>query len=206
MLKGILAILFAVTLLLGAAHSVYAQPVAEKPDFRAGDAWQFLATDAKDGKTRGWTRTIEAIELPDRIAVKAGGVTAYYDSALNLLRGGRADAARVLVRYPLRVGDEWTFSIRFEKSNLEESGRARVAAYESVSVPAGTFQCYRVEAESTYGTKFYTEYRTWSRWYCPEIKWLAKEVVTTWTRSVTNPANNSETTVSSVLIKFKSGS
>jgi hypothetical protein len=102
----------------------------------------------------------------------------------------------------MRVGDEWTFSIRFDNPNFEELGRAKVAAYESLSVPAGTFQCYRVEAESTYGSKYYSEYRVWSRWYCPEIKWLAKEVIMTRTRSVANPASNGEQTFTSVLIKF----
>jgi hypothetical protein len=207
MFERTLAISLVMILMLGVTKDGSAQPIADKPDFRPGDSWEFLAKEAKRGKSTVWTRAIEAIESPERIAVKQHpGTTAYYDSALNPLLWGRSDWARLLVRYPLHVGDEWTFSINFTNPYYGEIGRGKVIAYESLQVPAGTFQCYRVEAESTYGSKYYTEYRVWIRWYCPEIKWLAKDILMTRTHNVANPAGNDETTVTSVLVKFKPGS
>lgn len=78
MLKKTFAVSLAVTL-LAVAKDGSTQPITDKPDLRPGDAWQFLRTNTKDGKTDRWKRTIEAIESPDRIAVRAGGATAYYD-------------------------------------------------------------------------------------------------------------------------------
>ena len=202
MMNRTLAVAWTAILLSGAPNDGRAQPIADKPEYRPGDSWFFHRTDTKDGKFDKWRLRVEAIESPDRIATRLNKREVFCDSALNPLRGGRDDAARLLVRYPLRVGDEWTFSITFEHPGVVELGRAKVAAYESLTVPAGTFQCYRVEAESSYGSRYYTKYELWTRWYCPEIKWFAKQVLTTRTHSIVNPASNGESTATSVLTTF----
>ena len=48
----------------------WSQAVNDKPVFQPGDSWEFLRTDAKDGKSSNWVRTVVAIESPERIAVK----------------------------------------------------------------------------------------------------------------------------------------
>jgi hypothetical protein len=41
------------------------------------------------------------------------------------------------------------FSIKTANPNIDEVGGGKVAACESLAVPAGTFQCYRVAMDST---------------------------------------------------------
>jgi hypothetical protein len=81
-----------------------------------------------------------------------------------------------------------------------------VRGYETITVPAGTFSCYRVEASRTYVNRTYTSnmHRS-TRWYCPEVKWIAKEIVETTTRSTSNPASNGTTTDASELVRFTAG-
>ncbi|MBK6394549.1 MAG: hypothetical protein IPF73_07560 [Betaproteobacteria bacterium] len=122
-----LAVAWTTILLSGAPNDGNAQPIADKPEFRPGDSWFFHRTDTKDDKFDKWRLRVEAIESPERIATKINNREVFCDSALNPLRGGRDDAARLLVRYPLRVGDEWTFSINFEHPGVVELGHAKVA-------------------------------------------------------------------------------
>ena len=51
----------------------------------------------------------------------------------------------------------------------------KVVAYEKVTVPAGTFDCFRVEATMTHADGFESIAGRNTRGYCPAIKWFAKE-------------------------------
>jgi hypothetical protein len=84
---------------------------------------------------------------------------------------------------PLRVGAEWSFSS--PPWPYWQHGRHKVVAYESITVPAGTFDCFRIEGVSSWnsGTETGGVYRpefkyneSWemTRWYCPGVKFLAK--------------------------------
>jgi hypothetical protein len=194
----------ATTLMLSFSGIGRSQLANDNPVFKPGDSWEFLRTDAKDGKSSNWMRTVVAVESPERIAVKwETGAIEYYDSALNWLP--RGSDARVLVRYPIRVDDEWTFSLKSPNPNYMETGNAKVTRSETIEVPAGTFECYRIDFESTWGSIHWSQHRIYSRWYCPKIKWIAKEVVMTKTRDDYNPAGNGVTTVTSVLVKYTPG-
>jgi hypothetical protein len=75
---------------------------------------------------------------------------------------------------------QWTFRHRFADLQAEETGKAKVVARETVQVPAGSSDCLRTEAEATVARRTNPEQRTWTRWYCPEIKWTAKETLVEW--------------------------
>ncbi len=181
-----------------------AQPVAQRPAVGAGDAWEFKGTSMPGDKPSDWSRTvIEA--APDVVKARSeSGTLIEYDGMLNFMPQGRADFARILVKYPLKVGDEWEFSRKFPNPGTLETGKAKVVAYEAISVPAGTFQCYRIEAGASLVNKSYRENRTWKRWYCPDVKWIAKEIMETTIAGSFSRAN--ETTVlTSELVKFTPG-
>lgn len=168
--------LLALALLASAAQIAGGQPVAEAPDYRVGDAWEF-AHSRPDGAAGRWSREIVRLVDNDRVEVRReDGKLEYGDRALNFVGTTPSGDARLLVRYPLRVGDQWPFSRRFDNPGAEQTGSVRVVAYERITVPAGTFQCYRVEAETSGVSYPTTTYTTRIRWYCPAIKWIAKEI------------------------------
>ena len=104
-----LAVAWTTILLSGVPNDGHAQPIADKPEFRPGDSWFFHRTDTKDDKFDKWRLRVEAIESTERIATKINNREVFCDSALNPLRGGRDDAARLLVRYRCA----WVTSGRF---------------------------------------------------------------------------------------------
>ncbi len=157
---------------------VLCQPAAVRPDIRVGDSWEFSRTTSRPELPSTWSRTVTAQQAPDRYTVTwESGKSETYDGALNWLP---TTVPRILVQYPLKVGDSWKFSVPLPNNpNWGEEGVANVAALEKITVPAGDFDCYRIEYESTSGTRNYKEQRLFKRWYCPSIKWIAKEIVAT---------------------------
>jgi len=130
--------------------------------------------------------------------------TGTYDAAMNLISSD--GKTRVLVQYPLEVGKQWRMSgpsHAIVNWNSDEEVIGRVLAAETIRVPAGTFECMRVETEVNLGVKSYSQQRIHTRWYCPQIKWIAKEKIET---RVYDPSRGyTRTFTESVLISFKRG-
>ncbi len=132
------------------------------------------------------------------------GRVADYDGAMNFMPGG--SNPRILTRYPMKVGDEWDISRRIEGTGMVETGKVKVAAYEPIRVPAGTFQCYRVEAVTNLSQgAAYKEDRIWKRWYCPEVKYFARESIDTTIVNPASPAASGHKTLTSELVSFTPG-
>jgi hypothetical protein len=199
------ALLFAS--LVGAAlggHAANAQPVAQAPEWKPGDRWEFRSTTTPGDKEGKWSREIVQRAGDDKIEVRiAAEKVEQYDAALNPLPQGRLDYRRTFVRYPLRVGDEWSYTRKFDNPNLEETGKAKVEAYEKISVPAGTFDCYRIEIRASWGAMGASEENHWTRWYCPQVKWIAKERHET--RRFNRRTPGGETIATSELVSFTPG-
>jgi hypothetical protein len=122
----------------------------------------------------------------------------------NLIDPESLDNSRILARYPLEIGAEWKYTRRPGRTGqFEERGSAKIVGYERVTVPAGTFACFRVDAEETTSYRTYSEQRSWNRWYCPEIKWIAKERVEVHTFRPSGPPSSSVTV--SELEKYTPG-
>ena len=197
-LRGSLALLYTLTFAATAA----AQPVAEKPAIKVGDAWEFQESAAKN-KTNVATHLVTAILPGDGVRMQQNDLTYQeYDSALNWLPRGRKDYALAVNRYPMKVGDEWKVSRKFPNPSTSEDGKARVAAYETITVPAGKFQCYRIEVRTELVTRKHTEQRFLTRWQCPEVKWFAKEVLEI--RATGKKGDETPRTTTTELLRFKS--
>ena len=158
----------------------WGQPTSDPPDYKVGDKWTYRMVEKVADKTSEWSREIAEVGPGNRLLGRfEDGRTNEYDNAMNWAPTGPEDA-RVLVKYPLKVGASWTFTHKPNTTtNVRENGEAKVVSYESITVPAGTFDCYRVDAQATAGARGYSAHRKWSRWYCPAIKWIAKEHVET---------------------------
>src|SRR5208283_6155243 len=106
-------------------------------------------------KTSEWSREIAEVGPGTRLLVRLeDGTTNEFDDAMNFAPTGAEDA-RLLVKYPLKVGTSWTFTFKPNANLIRENGEAKVVSYESITVPAGTFDCYRVDAQSTASVRSY---------------------------------------------------
>jgi len=189
----------------------FGQPVAEQPDWKIGDRWNFQQSIKQPGigddKPDTWSRRIVAFLANNKLEVRFGsGRIAQYDGAMNFtfVGDGGAEQIKVLAQYPLKVGAEWTYRTKSGPMQGARNGSAKIVSYESITVPAGTFSCYRIDAVENYGNKAYSELVRTSRWYCPAVKWIAREREE---RTITDPGTGgAQTTVSvSELVKFTPG-
>jgi hypothetical protein len=189
-----------------ASGSAFAQPVAQQPAFVVGDSWEYKSVTTPGDKPGTWSRTIIAAPSDQEFKVRFQDNTVNsFDKTMNFMPEGNPSYARILARYPMKVGDGWEMSRRYADPRAVESGEAKVVAYEQITVPAGTFQCFRVEAKATLNNKSFAEASKWTRWYCPEVKHFAKESFEqTVTGSMTS-GRNGTTLVASELVKFTPG-
>jgi hypothetical protein len=99
--------------------------------------------------------------------------TGVFDDSWNPLHPDRPEFHPLDFVFPLRVGAEWTFAS--PPATYYQRGNHKVTAFEAIKVPAGTFQCFRLEGESVFNLgKSYSETRRMTRWYCPTVKYMAK--------------------------------
>lgn len=162
------------------AMKVYAEIPA------VGTKWVTKRTDHQTGGATGRTWTIVEVSYPGRAVygTSDGTETAVYDKAtrnwIATLRGGNERFAASpddgTFSWPLWVGKSWMASYTYDD---RERGRSfspvqawwTVAAYENVTVPAGTFKAFRLE--SAPGTNNATRIVFW---YAPDLKLTVKHV------------------------------
>lgn len=166
-----------------------AQDVASKPELRVGDTWMFHTTGTNDGKAvdYGWRRRIDEISPDGKIHVTRRYNVDLFDSSWNPIYAERPDFWPVDFQFPLRVGAAWSYASPTGASTVdgrgyENNGYMKVIAYESITVPAGTFKCFRIEGESNWNAaitardadlRFIEKWRI-TNWYCPDVRYLGK--------------------------------
>ena len=185
-----IARIVACTLACGACvSSALAQEVAERPDLHVGDTWVFHVTGVDDGKPvdSAWRRRINEI-LPDgKIRVSPRYETDTFDTSWNPIYSDHPEFPTPDFQFPLRVGAAWSFAspgggLTRDGTHYDLHGRRKVVAYESITVPAGTFKCFRIEGGSEWvqthrhGNSDYKTVENWqiTNWYCPEIRYIGK--------------------------------
>jgi len=160
-----------------------AQEAADKPAPKVGDRWVFEQTlKAAPGGDSSMRRSFQVAEvLPDRITMVGGnGQSFQFDASLNPIDPKGAEYAVTALKFPLSVGSEWKYTARAgENGRDERSGTYKVAAFEAVTVPAGTFDCFRVDGEwqmigFSFNSKVFTVRGREKIWYCPKINIYAK--------------------------------
>lgn len=181
------------------ARAAAADAPAARPEFKVGDRWEFRQRAASGAATE-LTREVVEVRGDGIVRMKQeNGNVLDYDNALNFVTRDRGpEHARALVRYPIEVGKSWDFTRGLENPTLSERGSAKVAARETITVPAGRFECYRIEAEATISNRGVSQHRLWKRWYCPEVKWIAKEVLE-------ERSNTTQSVLTSELVRFTPG-
>lgn len=146
-----------------------ADVVVERPVYSVSDYWIFTG-DGKD------VRLEFLREEKDRYIFNLDGVQVVKDFDLTEEKRKR-DYRGPLVKFPIKVGKVWTYDFEVESIRtvrfVGRQAKYVVAAYEQITVPAGTFWSFKITLsiyETTYWEKgFSTEY-----WYAPDVKQIIR--------------------------------
>ena len=186
-----------------AAASLACAQTADKPTIAVGDHWAYKQVD-KDGKEVSWGRKVLSVDADGGFTVQtAPDKTMKFDGSWNFVDPRGAEYGRTAIRFPMKVGDEWSFiSKQMLQTNLiDQRNKYKVVAREPLTVPAGTFDCYRAEgtSEATYKNSYSRQMKE-TYWYCPQVKAVAKFVRDTTTS--TRESGGSRESVESVLTRY----
>jgi hypothetical protein len=213
MSKRILLSIFAAALFWSTAV-VFTQEQAPAPSFKEGDTWQFnisrkgqiaSSTDQNDGMYE-LSVAQGAVKLYDvnggqktEIPIQPEGPT----QALLFLVGKSEQQPGL--RFPLSVGQKWTYQYQTRPAGLPRDQRrsveVNVAGMEQVTTAAGSFKAYKLiksESWSTTGPRGGTGggSNTATYFYSPETRSIVKR---------SNVNDNNPGTVETDLIKFTPG-
>jgi hypothetical protein len=188
---------------------VTAQESAPAPSFKEGDTWQFnitrkggatnvSSTDVNDGTyelkfTQGNVKLYNVQgSQKNELAINDEGPS---QGLLSLI--GKSDQ-RANLKFPLSVGQKWTYSYRQKpagaRRDIEYHVEVNVAGTEQVATPAGTFRAYKLVSDTTRGRQGRS---TSTYFYSSETRSLIKR---------TNKNVNTEGTAEAELVKFTPGS
>jgi len=155
--------------------------VADRPQIKVGDSWEYSFHDTKNSRT-GCTYSLTVtgvtddkitvdMQNPQRCNLGALAESMVYDKDFNLMYAGltpyRTNA------FPLQIGKQWNqkFDLNTEANTLLHNDvTAKVIAIEKVTVPAGTFDAYKVVVERKYASQYTSGTITETRWYAPQAK------------------------------------
>jgi hypothetical protein len=204
MSKRILSLGFAAALFWSTAI-VLAQEQAPAPSFKEGDTWQFNIT--REGQVASTTNqlagTYEVTFLQGKFKsyqVSDGQKTEFDmpEGLLGLL-GQREE--RPHLKFPLSVGQKWTYEYRVRPPNSKREQRrsveVSVVGMEQVTTPAGSFNAYKLLRTESWptGGGGWTGTKT-TYFYSPETRSTIKRLTV---------ADAISATGETVLIKFTPG-
>lgn len=168
--RGVLARLLALALslaLLGAPGRVLAFVMPAEADVDAGSEWRYrsnlgttvvrmLEREELRPGVEGYTWELRVAGLVFRedleLTAQSLGVRSREFSAFGLLlERFRFDGAELVMELPLQVGSAWTWSGGVEAKGTSGLAHVKgeVVRIEEITVPAGTFQTYRIRLERT---------------------------------------------------------
>jgi hypothetical protein len=170
-------------LILAVGGPVLAEPSAPLPDIHVGDIWNYRNVDGFDGTvTLEFTHKVVDVSN-DEITLKIGNKNVkqtniqYFTKELNSLDVTSDQYKPFFPKYdfPLTVGKTWNRDFKATKpsgSNYSGIVHAKVVAVEDVTVPAGTFSCFRIVYEIEAFTADSTANATKGNltiWYAPAV-------------------------------------
>jgi len=156
---------------------------AEKPEWKVGYEWTFAWT--RPGRSGNYVSEIVREEIFEGIpsyVIRSEKNEDYYPKyVLGLIArktGGqlifKRSSPRANYSWPLEVGKEWTDT--YLRENIQERSsqtfnyKMVVPKTENITVPAGTFETFKVEVYIPRTGKLFAEY-----WYAPKAKRAVKE-------------------------------
>jgi len=172
--QSLMAVVLATLLVASVA---LAQPAAERPSVKVGDTWelQVKKRTVQSAASSGSRRVVEVSEDRVKIARKTGnGETLItYDRSFNEIEACHPECYRPTFQFPMRLGNKWEFERKTPDNGTRQTGTYEVVKYESITVPAGTFDCFRVDGDY----KATRSHVLHTYWYCPQINAVARQIV-----------------------------
>lgn len=171
------------------ASALLAAPViaqrAERPDVKVGDRWDFAVWYAAPSAAPNRTWQVTAVTAAG-IAGTENGETLSLTRELNVVESPRTRESNPrLLAFPLEVGKRWRFASDWLFKPKGSRGKATVevavVAHERVTVPAGTFDAFRLASRealsgtSPIGSRYDGE-TTRTYWYAPAARAIVKMV------------------------------
>ncbi len=123
-----------------------------------------------------WTRRVTAVGADGGFDIQVGERVFRLDPSGNYLDTRGTEYNRTIYQFPMQVGAEWSYVARFgAQPPIDQRGHYKVIAWEPLTVPAGTFDCFRVEgkAEAAYKASYQQTIKE-TYWYCPKVNAMAK--------------------------------
>ena len=158
---------------------------AGRPHVSVGDSWQFVVYHTVPSTTPNRTWIITSVS-PDRLVGTENGELLTLTGELNVVDSPRhSESNPRMLSFPLKVGKRWQY--KSEWLFKPKSSRGTIAmdvvvvGYETVDVPAGKFEAFRLEATGELGgsspsNTFYAGQTTTTYWYSPKAKAVVKSV------------------------------
>jgi hypothetical protein len=181
-LRGIL-----LPLALGLCAGAMAQE-APRPRVVAGDQWQHVVYHGQRSTVPNRTWAVTAVST-EAIEATENGEPLRLTPELNVVESpARRESQSRALRFPLRVGDSWTYeSETLFKDNGNSTARSkisvRVVSVEKVAVVAGEFDAFKLEARGRFrglsrgGPGVLEGEFTSTYWYAPSVRTIVKSTL-----------------------------
>jgi hypothetical protein len=164
----------------------------ERPDIRVGDSWRYQVTDKLTNLTQAVSIEVTTVTA-DRIQTQssrpgAAGATEVWDRDWNQLKQGETEYTPYypVLQFPLERGKQWSGKAQWRISSglIHHHVTSQVAAWERVTVPAGTFDAVRIEVRGNFtesqSLAYYPQQGSISNviWYAPAVGQIIKKELT----------------------------
>ena len=179
--SGPIALLLVAFLHAGAALA----QKAERPAVKVGDEWRFVVYYTQPSIEPNRTWTINAV-TPAGIQATENGEPLEMTPELNVLESPRTKESNPqALSFPLEVGKRWRYSsdwlFKAKGSKGTILNEVAVVGHESVTVPAGTFDAFKLVAKGRLGgtspiNSQYNAEMTTTYWYAPAARAIVKSV------------------------------
>ena len=168
---------------------------AERPVVKVGDSPVYRDLTVRTGEKRDTTFAVIMMDA-DRIVTETSGATSgtrTFTRDFNLVEIKTGDLVTFVAKpswpflqFPLEVGRRWDTPFEVDAKvrgqpvdrHAKWQWKARVVAVEPVTVPAGTFQAFRIEYDGSFATRqgnqSWTGTHKETAWYAPEVGRFAK--------------------------------
>lgn len=183
---------FTLALVLFTAAGAQAQTALA---WRVGDTWSYQQEDMWNRQVLARsTLTVTGMDGQAFVLRTDGGPLAFdervsQDGTHERPRVGIIDAfAHTPIRFPLKVGDSWPTSSRFQHYQGDVRKReltCRAKGQETVKTATGSFETIFVECSGTWSSLQGAGGRYELRlWYSPEVRWLVRAEERNWRAAV----------------------
>lgn len=169
---------------------------APLPRVSVGDRWQHVVYYGERSTVPNRTWVITHI-TPEAIEATENGEPLRLTPELNVLESpARKDSTALALRFPLRVGARWRYETDSWFTDNNSTARSVVSvvvlAHEKVSVVAGEFDAFKLQATGHFsgrskgGPGILAGEFTSTYWYAPSVRTIVKSTLTSPYRGTSN--------------------